>query len=140
MREYFLRRFLLIAPTILGVTLLVFAITRVVPGGPVERAIMEAQMGASGGDSSRGNVGRGAISEEQLKALKAYSGVDKPWYRAYVEWLGKVARGDLGTSYRFNEPVSAIILDRIPVSLFFGGVTLLLIYGICVPLGIAKAV
>jgi microcin C transport system permease protein len=45
----------------------------------------------------------------------------------------------LGTSYRFNEPVLTIILDRIPVSLFYGGITLVLIYSICVPLGIVKA-
>jgi len=137
-RDYFLRRLLLIVPTLLGVTLLVFAITRVVPGGPVERAIMEAQMGA-GGEASRGDIGRGSISQEQLAALKAYYGFDKPVLQAYLSWLGKVLRGDLGTSYRFNEPVLTIILDRLPVSLFYGGITLVLIYSICVPLGIVKA-
>lgn len=137
-RDYFLRRLLLIVPTLLGVTLLVFAITRVVPGGPVERAIMEAQMGA-GGEAARGDIGRGSISQEQLAALKAYYGFDKPVFQAYVSWLGKVVRGDLGTSYRFNEPVLTIILDRLPVSLFYGGITLVLIYSICVPLGIVKA-
>ncbi len=138
MRDYFLRRLLLIVPTLLGVTMLVFAITRVVPGGPVERAIMEAQMGAAG-DVARTDISRGAISEEQLQALKAYYGFDKPVWQAYVAWLGKVVRGDLGVSYRFNEPVLDIIGDRLPVSLFYGGITLLLIYGVCIPLGIAKA-
>ncbi len=137
-RDYFLRRLLLIVPTLLGVTLLVFAITRIVPGGPVERAIMEAQMGA-GGEATRGDIGRGSISQEQLAALKAYYGFDKPVFQAYLSWLGKVVRGDLGTSYRFNEPVLTIILDRLPVSLFYGGITLVLIYSICVPLGIVKA-
>ena len=44
MRDYFLRRLILIPPTLFGVTILVFIITRFVPGGPLERAIMEAQM------------------------------------------------------------------------------------------------
>lgn len=140
MRDYFIRRFLLIVPTLLGVTLLVFGITRIVPGGPVERAIMEARMGAGGGDAGgRNDISRGAISEDQLKALKAYYGFDQPVFSAYLTWLGKVVRGDLGMSYRFNEPVLHIIRERIPVSLLYGGITLVLIYGICVPLGIAKA-
>jgi microcin C transport system permease protein len=138
MRDYFLRRLMLIVPTLLGVTLLVFAITRVVPGGPVERAIMEAQMGGVG-DTARTDVSRGAISEEQLAALKAYYGFDKPILQAYLSWLGKLVRGNLGMSYRFNEPVLSIILDRLPVSLFYGGITIVLVYGVCIPLGIMKA-
>jgi microcin C transport system permease protein len=141
MRDYFLRRFLLIPPTLLGITLIVFLITRVVPGGPIERAIMEARMGgdAAGGAGTRG-VGAGAISQEQMDQLKAYYGFDKPPLQAYLTWLGKVVRGDLGTSYRFNEPVLGIITDRLPVSVLYGLVTTLLVYGVCIPLGILKAV
>ncbi|HUG10320.1 MAG TPA: ABC transporter permease [Opitutaceae bacterium] len=139
MRDYFIRRFLLIPPTLLGITFLVFAITRIVPGGPVERAIMEAKTGAIDGGGSR-DVSRGAISEEQLDALKAYYGFDKPTIPAYVHWLGNLVRGDLGTSYRYNEPVASLILGRLPVSLFYGGITMFLVYTICVPLGIMKAI
>ncbi len=139
MRDYFIRRFLLIPPTLLGITLIVFLITRVVPGGPIERAIMEAQMADSAG-SSRADSGRGAISEEQLAQLKAYYGFDRPALPAYVVWLGKVVRGDLGTSYRFNEPVLGIILERIPVSLTYGLITLFLVYTVCIPLGVLKAI
>lgn len=136
MRDYFIRRLLLIPPTLIGVTLLVFAITRFVPGGPLERAIMEARMS----ESRRGDANRGSISEEQLKELKAYYGLDKPIPVAYVQWLGKVVRGDLGMSQRFNEPVVDLIADRLPVSLVYGGITLFLTYGVCIPLGIAKAI
>jgi microcin C transport system permease protein len=143
MREYFLRRFLLIPPTLLGITLIVFLITRVVPGGPIERALMEARMGADpsggGGGGGRG-MGAGAISEEQMAQLKAYYGFDKPPLEAYVVWLGKLVRGDLGTSYRYNEPVLDIVADRLPVSLLYGLVTIILVYGICIPLGIVKAI
>jgi microcin C transport system permease protein len=140
MRDYFLRRFLLIPPTLLGITLIVFLITRVVPGGPIERAIMEARAMGDSSSSSSANVGRGAISEEQMQALKEYYGFDQPPLRAYFTWLGKVVRGDLGMSYRYGEPVTRVILERMPVSLLYGAVTLVLVYAVCVPLGILKAI
>lgn len=56
MGQYFLRRLLLLVPTFLGITLLVFAITRFVPGGPVERMLMESQLASSEfSQSSRGS-------------------------------------------------------------------------------------
>jgi microcin C transport system permease protein len=69
MRDYFLRRFLLIPPTLLGITLIVFLITRVVPGGPIERALMEARMGDAGGAQTN-QIGSGAISEEQMRSSR----------------------------------------------------------------------
>jgi len=57
MRDYFIRRLLLIPPTLIGVTIIVFAITRLVPGGPLERAIMEMQMmSADGGGTSSASM------------------------------------------------------------------------------------
>jgi len=139
MRDYFIRRFLLIPPTLLGITLIVFLITRVVPGGPLERAIMEAQ--AAEMTSSRTTSGQGmALSDEQLEQLKAYYGFDKPAIVSYGLWLGKVIRGDLGNSYRYNEPVWDIIKSRFPVSLFYGLITLFITYAISIPLGIVKAI
>jgi microcin C transport system permease protein len=140
MRDYFLRRFLLIPPTLLGITLIVFLITRVVPGGPIERALMEMQQvdaSGRGGGSAGQNM---AISEEQLQQLKAYYGFDRPVLVSYGLWLGKIVRGDLGRSYRYNEPVWDIIRDRFPVSLFYGLITLVIIYGVSIPLGIIKAI
>jgi microcin C transport system permease protein len=81
-----------------------------------------------------------ALSEEQLQQLKEYYGLDKPWYESYVLWLGKVATGDLGTSYRYNEPVWDVIRDRFPVSLFYGLVSLVITYLVCIPLGVMKAI
>lgn len=141
MRDYFIRRLLLVPPTLLGITIIVFAITRLVPGGPLERALMEAQqMDAASGISSQA-AGQGmAISEAQLDKLREYYGFDKPVLQSYVEWVGKVISGDLGTSYRYNEPVWAVIKDRFPVSLYYGLVTLVLTYAVCIPLGVVKAI
>jgi microcin C transport system permease protein len=138
MRDYFIRRLLLIPPTLLGITIIVFVITRLVPGGPIERAIMEAQLGGGGSRSVAGQ--NMALSEAQLERLREYYGFDKPVFQSYVEWVGKVIRGDLGTSYRFNQPVWDVIASRFPVSLYYGLVTLILTYMVCIPLGILKAI
>lgn len=140
MRDYFLRRLLLVPPTLIGVTIIVFAITRLVPGGPLERAIMETQqMNLSGGGSQMAGQGM-AISEAQLDRLREYYGFDKPVLQSYAAWLGKVLRGDLGSSYRYNEPVWDVISERFPVSLYYGLVTLMITYAVCIPLGILKAI
>jgi microcin C transport system permease protein len=137
MRTYFLRRLLLVIPTLIGVTLLVFLITRFAPGGPVEQAIMRARTAENGaGGSARGG---GSLSEEQLAQLKAYFGYDKPPIEAYGHWVIRLLHGDFGDSFRYGEPVSQVIRDAIPVTLTYGILSLLITYGISVPLGIVKA-
>jgi microcin C transport system permease protein len=141
MGQYFLKRMLLIPPTLIGVTIIVFAITRLVPGGPLERAIMESQMMDATGGSVSQSAGQGmAISEAQLSQLKAYYGFDKPLLESYIIWTGKVLSGDLGSSYRYNEPVWDVIQSRFPVSIYYGLITLVLTYLVCIPLGVVKAV
>lgn len=142
MRAYFIRRLLLIPPTLLGITLIVFFITRIVPGGPLERALTQMQMQSFEGGRSSAQAQAShnfALSEDQLDQLKAYYGFDKPWYWAYCTWLWKVARGDFGTSYRYNEPVWDIIKTRFPISIYYGVLTMLITYLFCIPLGIIKA-
>lgn len=142
MRDYFIRRLLLIPPTLLGVTIIVFVITRLVPGGPLERAIMESQqIDSQGGPSVEQVAGQDmALSEDQLNRLKEYYGFDKPVLISYFHWVTKVINGDLGTSYRYNEPVWQVIKDRFPVSLYYGLVTLVITYVVCIPLGVLKAI
>jgi len=143
MSSYFFRRFLWIIPTFLGITLIVFAITRFVPGGPMEKVLMQgAQMGAEGGKSLRTdkNSGGAPLSEEQLATVKAYYGFDKPWYAAYFSWLGKIVKFDLGQSTRYNEPVWDLICSKLPVSVYYGFMTMMISYLVCIPLGIYKAV
>lgn len=138
MRSYFIRRLLLILPTLLGITLIVFAITRFVPGGPVEQAMMQMQQVDSGSGRSFGSDQ--AMSEEQLQQLKEMYGFDKPWYIAYVFWLKDLATGNLGTSYRWNEPVWDLMVEAMPVSIFYGLATVLITYLVCIPLGVVKAI
>ena len=91
MREYFIRRFLLIPPTLLGVTLIVFAITRLVPGGPIEHFLEEAQKASEGASSSGGQMA-GGMNEEQIEKLEEEYGYDKPIFTSYLQWLGVLPR------------------------------------------------
>lgn len=137
-RSYFIRRLLLIIPTFLGITIMVFCITRLVPGGPIERTIaaMQRQAMEQGSD---GVMDGTQISEEQLAELKAYYGFDKPILVSYMEWLGKVLTLDLGTSSRYQEPVWDIIKSKFPISIFYGTVSMVLTYLVCIPLGVYKS-
>ncbi len=140
MRDYFLRRFILIPPTLLGVTLIVFFITRLVPGGPIERALAEArQADATSGIRADRTAGT-SLSEAQMQQLREFYGFDKPWYLAYFEWVGNVFQGNLGTSYIYHQPVTTVITSKLPISIYFGLLTTIITYAVCLPLGIVKAV
>ncbi len=119
-------------------------ITRFVPGGPIERMIAQAQQmqsmdGKSGARPSSREQNQ-PLSEEQIEELKKYYGFDKPVLTSYFLWMRKVLKGDLGVSTRYYDPVWGMIKERIPISLYFGIITMTLVYGICIPLGIVKAI
>jgi microcin C transport system permease protein len=87
MRDYFIRRLLLIPPVLLGISLMVFALTRMAPGGPIEQAMMQMQqVSEQGGGKSSGT--EQALSSEQLLQMKRLYGFDKPVWEAYLIWLG----------------------------------------------------
>jgi len=140
MTAYFIRRLLLVIPTFIGITIMVFTITRFVPGGPIERIIADTRAMQTGSPASSGTGGGQPLSEEQIQKLKEYYGFDKPVLTSYFIWLGKVLRGDLGRSTRYYDPVWDMIKERIPISLYFGILSLIMIYGVCIPLGMAKAI
>ncbi len=138
MTAYFIRRLLLMIPTFIGITMVAFLITRLVPGGPLEQAIMQLRMAAAEGGTAI-TMASGELPQEAIEEMKKALELDKPWYVAYVRWLGRVFRFDLGNSYRFREPVARLIVDRFPVSIYFGLTGFVLAYLVSIPLGIAKA-
>lgn len=88
MTAYLIRRLLLIPPTLIGMTLVVFFITRMTPGGPLEQSIMEARMkgqGERGGGTRQQSSG---LTPGQLLKLQEQYGHDKPFLVAYAAWLG----------------------------------------------------
>ena len=92
MFEYVIRRLLLMIPTFLGTTFLVFFILQVAPDGPFERAVRqlkEADMGSEGGTSSTGSVvSSQQLTPELLNELRMQYGLDKPIFIRYLIWLG----------------------------------------------------
>ena len=140
MTAYFIRRILLILPTFIGITLMVFAITRLVPGGPVERMMLEYQTKRTGTSGSVSGNRTQPLSDDQIDMLKKYYGFDKPIFTSYLVWLGNVLKGDLGVSTRYYDPVWQMIRERIPISLYFGVISMILVYGVCIPLGMLKAI
>jgi microcin C transport system permease protein len=137
---YFLRRLLLIIPTFIGITVVVFMIMHFVPGGPVERQILRYKMAAMTEGGGGGGPRMMALPEDAIAEIRRYYGFDKPVHIRYVQWLGNVLQFDLGNSYIYQEPVWDVIKSRFPVSLFLGLTGFLLNYLICVPLGVFKAI
>jgi microcin C transport system permease protein len=87
----------------IGITLLVFTITRFVPGGPMDQALQEAARAAEkGGNRSASNSSQGGLSEEQMEDLEEQFGLDQPVLRAYAQWLGllpketRISKGEYG--------------------------------------------
>lgn len=103
MKSYFIRRLLLIPPTLIGITLLVFTITRFVPGGAIDQMLQEAARGADqGGKRASSSQAQGGLSEEQLEELEEQFGLDKKILFAYGQWLGvaprevSISKGEFG--------------------------------------------
>ena len=141
MAEYFLRRVLIMLPTFLGITLVIFVVINLAPGGPIEEMLREIRFGAAaGGGGGIQGITHEGVSQEILDELRRQYGFDKPLLVRYGIWLANLARLDFGTSFIYDEPVIDVIAGKFPVSLQFGLVSFFATYLVCIPLGIAKAV
>lgn len=140
MFNYFLKRVLMIIPTLFGITLLSFVIINLAPGSPIEQEIQKMRFGGVGFEGSSGSSNTYGVSEEVLEGLKKQYGFDKPMHIRYFIWLKNIVTLDFGESFSHYEPVLDVILQRFPVSLQFGVISLIVMYLVCIPLGIMKAV
>ncbi len=241
MRQYILKRLLMMPITLIGITFLVFFLTRMVPGGPVERMLQEQAIGALSGDKAVGQL-NARLGNADMERLEELFNLQEPLWKAYLQWLGvlpqeveiakaefddagvanitiasasgnsvvlgvtregdtahflapewmnaegwevrlespmdrahrmakrqrisdekKIAalaetsacrrwravasrrsfqgvlQGNLGLSYKYNEPVTRMMMDRLPVSLYFGLLGAFITYVVSVPLGVFKA-
>jgi microcin C transport system permease protein len=142
MWHYFLRRLLLLVPTLLGISMIVFLIMHLVPGGPVEQMMLELYGGSEeeGGAPAAAGFGAQSVPADALEEMRKAFGFDKPWYVRYFHWLWRVLHLDFGKSYRTGEDVWHMISSRFPVSIYFGLIGFVLAYLVCIPLGVLKAV
>ncbi len=132
-------------PTLAGVMLITFSVTQFVPGGPVEKLIDEIEgHGKGGGEVSmtgtsmyRGNSG---LDGERVKKLKEQYGFDKLPLERFLTMMGNYLVFDFGTSYYHHRSVVSLVVSKMPVSMSLGIWSFLIVYGVCIPLGIKKAV
>lgn len=139
MFRYLVQRILMMIPTLLGITVLSFAIINLAPGGPVEQQIQQIRFGSGGGEGNTNSRGDAGVSEEMIQALREQYGFDKPVHIRYCIWLKNVVTLNFGESFTYEEPVIDVIVSKFPVSLQFGILSLILTYLICIPLGVLKA-
>ncbi len=136
---YLFRRFLLMIPTFIGITLICFALTRLLPGGPVEMRLLRMQ-GISENSSAANARGLVSVTAAQREALNQKFGFDKPFLTQYGRWLFRDKMGLTLDSYDFpGRSAWQLIREKIPVSLWFGITGFVLSYLVCIPLGITKA-
>ena len=151
MGRYVLRRLLLIIPTLFGVMVINFIIVQFAPGGPVEQALAEAagfggsstasiSSAAMGPGGESGYTGSSGMNPELVARLEKQFGFDKPAHERFFMMIWSYAQLDFGTSYFQDRPVVDLVIERLPVSISLGLWSLLLIYSISIPLGVAKAV
>ena len=154
MGAYLLRRLLLIVPTLIGIMLVNFTLTQLVPGGPIEQIAARLQGEgdvfrniAGGGDAGQSAAGSeqqygGAqgLPPEFIAELEKEFGFDKPPAERFVTMMGNYLRFDFGESWFRSISVVDLVLEKMPVSITLGLWSTLLAYLISIPLGIRKAV
>jgi len=121
LRRYFVKRLLVAVPSLLIASLIVFTLPRLIPGDVVTLMLEEKAYA------------------KDLEELRAKLGLDRPIHVQYVEWLGRVARGDLGESLWTRRPVLEEIGRRLPITLEIGVMAIAFAILIAVPVGIVSA-
>ncbi|HET6895665.1 MAG TPA: ABC transporter permease [Candidatus Baltobacteraceae bacterium] len=121
MTNFILRRLVLAVPTLIGVTIITFVLLHLAPGGPALALAGEKATPA------------------QIATVTHELGLDKPWPEQYVTWLGALLHGDLGFSYIRQQPVIALIGQRLPQTMLLMGCALLVSVLLAVPLGVYQA-
>jgi ABC-type uncharacterized transport system, permease component len=143
MARYILKRFVLMIPTLFGIMLLTFTVTQFVPGGPVERLMAQLSGYGTGGDTAgsgglyQGNKG---LDQERVEQLKKLYGFDQPPLTRFVTMMRQYLVFDFGQSYYHHMSVAQLVVSKLPVSMSLGLWSFFIVYTVCIPLGIAKAV
>ena len=123
MGKYVLRRLIIAVPTILLISVVVYAILALAPGDPLSQFALNP-----------------AIPPEVRANIRHSLGLDDPWYIRYVKWLVAAFQGDLGYSYNSKVPVTELLLLKLPNTLAVLGVAYVLSVLLAIPIGVISAV
>jgi len=123
MGRYLVVRLYSMVVTLVGLTVLLFLMLRLIPGTVVEQLI--------GADA--------IVSPAMVAELRRFFGLDQPWHVQYGHWLAQLAHGDLGTSWRTGKPVIQLIMERLPVTLELTGLAVAFALVVGIAAGIVSA-
>ena len=126
MQAYITKRLLLFIPTVLLITLMIFALLRVLPGDPALELLA-------------GDEGDGQFTQEQLDALRARLGTDRHIVVQYADWMWGMLRLDFGTSMFTDAAISEDLVKKLPITLELTILAVLLANIVAVPLGVISA-
>jgi len=124
MKHYAVKRLLQLIPILFAITFLSYGMMRLAGSDVVEQKMENTS---------------GTVSQEMIDAAREELGLDKPFIVQYVTWLGKLARGDMGTSYVSNKPVFSTFVSKLPATLLLAFISILLTVIVSIPLGIWSA-
>jgi peptide/nickel transport system permease protein len=124
MGRYIVRRLLVLIPTLLGMSMLIFLMLRLMPGDIVDALV--------GTDET--------ITAEEEAMLRASFGLDKPIPVQYLDWMGEILKGNLGTSFRSREPITQQLLRSLPITVELALLSVFLSVIVAIPLGVISAV
>lgn len=128
MRQYFVRRLLLIFPTLFGISIISFLIIHLAPGDPASLKFGEEE-----------RSGNQLIAAQIINETRAIYGLDQPLPVQYVRWLKRIVTLDFGESLRDHRQVIDKLKERIPVSVKLSGISIVLAYLLAIPLGVFAA-
>ncbi|MFQ5889656.1 MAG: ABC transporter permease [Gemmatimonadota bacterium] len=126
MTRYIAKRLLQAIPILLGIATITFAIVHLAPGDPMDM-YLEPRF-------------RRQVDPEVIELIREKYGLDQPIHVQFVKWLGNLARGDLGESFRYRRPVASLIAERVPYTLQITILALLFDALVGIALGIISAV
>ncbi|MDH3281905.1 MAG: ABC transporter permease [Gammaproteobacteria bacterium] len=127
MLRYVLHRLLLMIPTLLVISLIVFTIIQLPPGDYLESYMAELQ---SQGES---------VDPEKIAFLRQHYGLDRPFYEQYGYWVLGLLQGDFGYSFEYDLPVTQVVGDRLVLTVLVSFVTIIFTWIIAFPIGIYSA-
>ena len=127
MFRYLIHRLLIMIPTLLVISFIVFVIIQLPPGDYLSTYIMELQ--------SQGQN----VSQEQIDFLKSQYGLDEDWYIQYLTWLNGMLHGDFGFSFEHNMPVAKVVGDRLWLTFIVSFFTILFTWVVSFPIGVYSA-
>ena len=126
--SHILKRLLQMIPLLLCISVIIFVVIQLPPGDYLTTYIRQKESAGT------------QVGAEEIAALKARYGLDKPTYLQYVDWIwGIITRGDFGNSFQWDMPVATKIQERLPMTLAVSFVTLIFVWLISIPIGIYSA-